>query len=59
MPNNQGKQSQQEQPFLLINGKPATEQERRRIFGTPAQKPRKDETTTKPLHTDRGFNLMR
>ena len=62
MPNNQDQQPQpQEQPFLLLNGKPATEQERRRIFGAGKQQkqPRKDETATKPLRTDRGFDLMR
>jgi hypothetical protein len=59
----QDKQPQpQEQPLLFLDGLPATEKERRRIFGAGKQQkqPRKDDDrATKPLHTDRGFNLMR
>ena len=60
MSDKQDKQPQKEQPLLLIDGRPATEKERRRIFGAGTQaEPRKDDRETSPLHTDRGFNLMR
>ncbi|MBA2391414.1 MAG: hypothetical protein H0V70_01560 [Ktedonobacteraceae bacterium] len=57
------KQTQQAEKFgisLLLNGKPATQQEAARILRAPALASDPDERATKPIaQVDRGFKLMR
>jgi hypothetical protein len=62
MPDNK-KQTQQAETFgtsLLLNGKPATQEELSRILRAPAPASDPDERATKPIiQIDRGFMLLR
>ncbi len=57
------KQPQQAEPFgisLLLNGKPATQQEMKRILRTPAQTSNPNDRATKPIaQVASGFKLLR
>ncbi len=45
---------------LVMNGKPATDQEYKRLVNAPALPARKEDLSTKPLHSVvRGFKLLR
>ncbi len=54
------KQTQQERPSLIIAGKPATQQEMKRILNTKASASDPDDRATKRIsQVDRGFKLLR
>jgi hypothetical protein len=57
---NDKKQSGQAQPVLLLNGQPATPEERKRILGARAQRSDPNERATKPLQTvSRPFSILK